>query len=451
MKKLVLLVLLVPALALAIGDIKWFDLNHWKAPFSNDGRWGINNNAAAVTWPQPLNNFYVFGAGAWVGAIMDSVSPETLTTVFYNPNSGETEGCPTLCRYWRDSVDSLDRIYVYPGDWPPPLSRFPMAPQVPRSDRDMWCCFCDSNPDNHISPGRPLGIDVYLTVFGYDDSLARDFFFLKYELCNYSGDSIHDAYFGAVLDADIGDGTDDMAGLILDKLFQVGQDTFRVNNAGFACDNDNYEAPGPDWESGTPGAVAVMLLDSPESLGLTAFKKFTLDIDPVTDADQYLTLAGYDWRTGVYLPYDSSVDVAPGDKRMLLASGPFDLAPDSVLTFSYAVIGSPFGDSGQAPSERDTSELALRCKWARYYFNQLTAVAEQPSETRKVRPCATVVRGVLFLPPSLLPPRSSLLSIDGRKVLDLRPGANDVRRLSPGVYFIREAQTQAMKRVIVAR
>jgi len=56
---------------------------------------------------------------------------------------------------------------------------------------------------------------------------------------------------------------------------------------------------------------------------------------------------------------------------------------------------------------------------------------------------ATVVRGVLFLPPSLLSPPSSLLSVDGRKVLDLHPGANDVRALAPGVYFVREAQAQA--------
>lgn len=52
-------------------------------------------------------------------------------------------------------------------------------------------------------------------------------------------------------------------------------------------------------------------------------------------------------------------------------------------------------------------------------------------------PLATVVRGVLFLPSSLLTANSSLLSIDGRKVLDLRPGANDVRALAPGIYFVR--------------
>ena len=51
---------------------------------------------------------------------------------------------------------------------------------------------------------------------------------------------------------------------------------------------------------------------------------------------------------------------------------------------------------------------------------------------------ATVVSGALFLPPSSLRLHpSSLLSIDGRKVLDLKPGANDVSRLAPGVYFVR--------------
>jgi hypothetical protein len=53
----------------------------------------------------------------------------------------------------------------------------------------------------------------------------------------------------------------------------------------------------------------------------------------------------------------------------------------------------------------------------------------------------TIVRGVLFLPSSLLTANSSLLSIDGRKVLDLHPGANDVRSLAPGVYFLRQASS----------
>lgn len=55
--------------------------------------------------------------------------------------------------------------------------------------------------------------------------------------------------------------------------------------------------------------------------------------------------------------------------------------------------------------------------------------------TAKVGP--TIVRGVLPLPASPTPSIPvSLLDISGRKVAELRPGENDIRALSPGVYYI---------------
>jgi hypothetical protein len=42
-----------------------------------------------------------------------------------------------------------------------------------------------------------------------------------------------------------------------------------------------------------------------------------------------------------------------------------------------------------------------------------------------------------------------LLDISGRKVLDLRPGANNVGRLAPGVYFV--CRRQATTRIVIAR
>jgi hypothetical protein len=62
----------------------------------------------------------------------------------------------------------------------------------------------------------------------------------------------------------------------------------------------------------------------------------------------------------------------------------------------------------------------------------------------------TVVRGVLFLPPSRLFPARSLFAIDGRRVLDLSPGPNDVRSLAPGVYFVR-SEPSAVTKVVIAR
>jgi hypothetical protein len=94
--------------------------------------------------------------------------------------------------------------------------------------------------------------------------------------------------------------------------------------------------------------------------------------------------------------------------------------------------------------------------WAR--LGQVTG-AEQ-ADKRQLRDMTggtTVVRGVLLLPRSLDPSISrSLLDISGRKVLNLVPGANDVSRLAPGVYFVREeaqaqAQAQEIRKIVVAR
>jgi hypothetical protein len=84
------------------------------------------------------------------------------------------------------------------------------------------------------------------------------------------------------------------------------------------------------------------------------------------------------------------------------------------------------------------------------------AIAETPeSEVRMTSGGATVVRGVLLLAARASSSASCLLDVSGRKVLDLHPGANDVRGLSPGVYFVREAQaqtqTQAVHKVVVTR
>ena len=465
MKRLALLFLL-PAMALAVYDYALFDLNHWRAPFYNDGRWGVDTigaGAAGGTWPQPLHNCYVYGAGTWLGAIVGASPAETLCTKFYNPNSGGSEAFPTLCRYWRDGTgDFRDRIYKYPGDFPPSHSRFPMAPLWELSDMDLWCCYCDSCPENHIPPGRPLGVDVYQTMYGFSDSLAQDFFFLRYELTNCSGDSLRYAYFGPMLDPDIGDATDDMADVILDHVFYVGADTIRVRDLGFAYDYNNMENSSANWDTGTPGAVAIALLAAPDSLRLTAFKRLTLDIDPVTDPTQYLTLAGYNYRTGEYKPFDST-DVTPGDKRFVMGTGPFDIAPDSVVTFWYVVIGSPFGTAGQVPHLRDTSDLALRYKWALEFWRLLFAgIQETPSAELRPTNGVTILRGVLFLPrdgaghdPNARHlgscPKPVMLDASGRRVMPLRPGANDVGSLSPGVYFVRGTQARAVRKIILTR
>ena len=79
------------------------------------------------------------------------------------------------------------------------------------------------------------------------------------------------------------------------------------------------------------------------------------------------------------------------------------------------------------------------------------AVAETPSAEVRMTNAATVVRGVLWQTAygtQHTAYRAELLDAAGRKVMELRAGANDVSRLAPGVYFVRQAQAQAQPRAI---
>jgi phosphoribosylformylglycinamidine (FGAM) synthase PurS component len=79
------------------------------------------------------------------------------------------------------------------------------------------------------------------------------------------------------------------------------------------------------------------------------------------------------------------------------------------------------------------------------------AIAEMTNpKVRKTNSGTSIVHGVLFLSEaaSHTLQAASLIDISGRKVLELHGGANDVRGLAPGVYFVRTAQTQTQTQTI---
>jgi large repetitive protein len=78
--------------------------------------------------------------------------------------------------------------------------------------------------------------------------------------------------------------------------------------------------------------------------------------------------------------------------------------------------------------------------------------SQQPV-TRGYRPMATVVRGALMMGDrgQKTEDRAELLDIAGRKVIDLHSGANDVRALVPGVYFVRDTGHAGQTRKVVVQ
>jgi hypothetical protein len=82
------------------------------------------------------------------------------------------------------------------------------------------------------------------------------------------------------------------------------------------------------------------------------------------------------------------------------------------------------------------------------WFGVPTGVEERQTLTAKRQtPIASVVRSCLVLPGSTFGVRSStLIDASGRRVMQLRPGANDLSRLPAGVYFIRTDRTDGTHR-----
>ena len=360
----------------------WLNINRWKVPFYNAGYYGIDESTATAggSWPQPLHNCYIFGAGLWFGSVeRDSANPtklDTLVTVGYNPNSGGTEMSPVTVEHAEDGTGSPDdRLFVYPTDWPPqPRSRWvtssdldTIVPKENFSLQDMWCAYSDVLPQNHTAPGRPLNIDVFQTVYAWNYPSNQDIFFITYVVRNSNAtDTLKNCYMSACVDPDVGVATDNMVGCLLNKNVPGAG---LVTGVGYCGDNDDIEAASNVWTSGTPGVVAYKFLESPRDtnnkpLGMTSFKQFTIAIDPVTDPAQYLTMAGFDYRTGVYTPYDSALDMAPADKRFIQSSGPFTLPPGHMTRMVVAVMAAPFGGPGELWDSRPIDSLVHLAKLA---------------------------------------------------------------------------------------
>ena len=84
----------------------------------------------------------------------------------------------------------------------------------------------------------------------------------------------------------------------------------------------------------------------------------------------------------------------------------------------------------------------------------MRAVKEKLQTGYSNRRVGTVVRGVLYVPQvrnQSTKCKMVLLDAIGRKAVNLHPGANDIRHLSPGVYFLRSEKDIKTTKVIIGK
>lgn len=391
-----ILMLTIPAFA--IWDSGWHNKGLVELLIRNDGRFGYANYGI---WPTGSGQHYIYGAGIWVGALkkipedtvrlkigiddiattifVDSTSPfdssgtikiddeliyyRTIndtsflqcergfaksanvshsagaavrgmsmeTTYGYNPSNGTTEYTPpdfpgyandTFRIYWSD--DPADT-----ADWP---LRDAQGHPIIVSNQDSYCEFTDADSSRHTGGGYPLNIGITQIGYSWFYEIYEDFLFLTYYIVNNSPDTLFYVHAGICCDADVGDASDDLVD------FDASRDL------GYAYDSDFNE---PGWTY-PPGYIGFDFLESPldtaeVQLGLTAFKITTISTDPGSDKEAYLLLAGYNFATAEYHPWDS-ISV-PQDIRFVQCTGPFTLAGGDTAKVVIGVIaGEPLSD-----------------------------------------------------------------------------------------------------------
>lgn len=386
-------------------DLKTHNINNIEFGITNFGPVGM-----PCYWPKGSGEGYIFGSGIWIGAI-DSVTCDTMVTIGYGPHGAECEFAPGL--YGQNPGAPHVIIYMYPNPWPAPIDTFPMAPQEPVSDQDSWCCYNDCDSIYHIpNDTKPIGIEVYQTVYVWEDSLLEDMAFLTFEIKNVLHNPIKNLYFGFCTDCDIGNeagpNANDICNAIVGKWYVVNGESIWVDNLAFQWQLANE----PGWDD--VGAIGFDLLQTPFDLkcgqdkdndgildqyerdsayyvnylpqskwdvdndgipdwrdasenpqiGMTAYKRFTLVSEPNYDNERYLTLAGYNFNNGQYQPYDTVIP-QPDDQRWIIASGPFELMPDSSITVVLGVMLTYW--NRQSNSIPDTELVLLNHRMQSYY------------------------------------------------------------------------------------
>jgi len=214
-------------------------------------------------------------------------------------------------------------------------------------DQTMWAVFNDANPGPHSNDAGsspPLGVEIQLTAFAFNRQGALgNTAFLSYKIINKGSNTLDQAYVSIWSDPDNGGAGDDLVGV--DTTLSLG---YCYN----ATNNDNVYG-------NRPPAVGYDFFKGPtvngQILGMSSFNKYVNGTDPNATQVSYNYMKGLnpdgtpvvDPTTNQVTPFTNPgdpvagtgwLDTNPADRRLMLSTGPFSMAPGDTQTVVTAVI-----------------------------------------------------------------------------------------------------------------
>jgi hypothetical protein len=355
---------------------------------SNRGQFGrlqSDQNFPSGEWPAGSDHEYLWGAGLWVGGVIDrGGEPETLCTnglyqVYEWRNLEPDEGCGDpvegICESFEGAPDGLRRsdddgdglVDEDPldgvdndGDGRVDEDFAGISQQMFRTTYYDTSTFANYSLPAEEDKHHPMGLKVSQESYQWTDPLYDDFVGIEFRITNMSaayddaglGGDIRDAYIGFMVDADVGlDAAEDIASDDMAAFIQI--DTTAVSGGGTPTPltltmGYMYDDPVAAADN-VPGYLGVLFLGhtiddvtpegdvpfAPRSVGIHSFKIFRLGEDPRDDLDRYHFLRGLSDARPTFDPNTTR----PDDFRFLVSAGPFArIPPESTLTFQVAFV-----------------------------------------------------------------------------------------------------------------
>ena len=353
-----------------ITDAQTLDVNQIECFIQNDGHFAENPATGGDGFFYPKgqrNNSIIFTSGLWiVGKIVDDTGAVDIRTAACSYSSefqpgailpGPVADDPTLPKY---------KIYKYnKGDVVEAEAIAQGCSPTVLGDQMLFCVFNDLGSHADVWQKPPIGIEVQLTAFAFNQTGALgNTVFLKYRFINKGQDTLKETYSAIFFDPDLGFANDDYVGC--DTTLGIGfvfngdgyDDKYGVGVPAMAC--DFFQGPIVPATGETAVLPDGTTLPDMKILDMTAFFAYIngspiacMEDPSLQDAngalEAYFFASGFrgngeTWQDPTQGNADTKFPFAgdpvsgtgwlmadispPKDMRMGLSSGPFTLAPN---------------------------------------------------------------------------------------------------------------------------
>jgi hypothetical protein len=387
-----------------VGDYTKMEINNISAYIRNNGSFNRDPNTgnAGFEWPKGSGNTAVYASGLWLGAV-DSVTDSVRVAVAeysYEYTAGPigVGVNPSDSRWKMYKISRGDNAGTNPdyANWPGEDG----APFIDKNgngvwdrgidepellgDQTVWCVFNDNDPAGHVNMlAPPLGVEVQLTAFAFDRSNALgNTIFYKWKLINKGGRTLKDSYVSIWADPDVGTATDDLDGcdttLGLGYTYNGGAIDGVYGSAVPAVGFDFFQGPIVPSLYDT-AIVSGVRVPGYKNLKMTSYLKYSNDAsnlgNPWTGQECYNYMKSYD-RNGVKITSPSGyptdfmfpgdptqaasstnwIDTSPSDRRFMMSSGPFNMAPgdtQEIVAGNLIALGADYLGSVTALKQAD--------------------------------------------------------------------------------------------------